>query len=117
MGGAEAYNGLALVLGGGRLLVPRCLAKLAIREGGLDDAREELHEALLINPNDAIALQLLAGLYLDAGEDPRVAESLARQSAALRPDLRAAWLELARALEAVGKKAEAREALMKSGEL
>ncbi|MDL2307879.1 tetratricopeptide repeat protein, partial [Desulfovibrio sp. OttesenSCG-928-C06] len=107
----------AQALPGGQMLTRRSLARLAIREGRLDDAREELHEALLINPNDAQALQMLASLYLDAGEDPRVAESLARQSAALRPDFKAAWMELARALEAVGKQPEAREAMMKAGEL
>jgi predicted Zn-dependent protease len=104
-------------LPGGEALTRRGLARLAIREGQPEEAREELHEALLINPNDALALQLLASLCLDAGENPAVAESLARQSAALRPDCKAAWLELARALEASGKAGEAREALLRAGEL
>ncbi|MDR2893646.1 MAG: tetratricopeptide repeat protein [Deltaproteobacteria bacterium] len=102
---------------GGQGLARRGLARLAMREGRLEDAREELHEALLANPNDAVALQLLAGLYLDAGENPRVAESLARQAAALRPDLKAAWLELARALKLSGYADKAREALIRAGEL
>jgi predicted Zn-dependent protease len=88
-----------------------------MRQGRLEEAREELHDALAHNPYDAIALQLLAGLYLDAGEDAAVAESLARQSVALRPDLRASWLELARALEASGKKRDAREALIRAGQM
>ncbi len=114
---AERLYRQALNMPGGAALTRRSLARLAIKKGEFSQAREELHEALLLNPHDAIALHLLAGLYLDAGEDPVVAESLARQSAALRPDLRQAWLELARALEANGKKADAREALIKAGEL
>lgn len=117
LAGARKFYEEAMRFPGGQLLTRRGLARLAIKEGRLEDAREELHEALLLNPNDALALQLMAGLYLDAGEDPRVAESLARQSAALRPDLKAAWQELARALEALGKHAEAREATIKAGEL
>lgn len=58
----------------------------------------------------------MAGLYLDGGEDPELAEALARQSVARRPDHRKGWLVLARALEVLGRKAEAREALLKAGE-
>ncbi|MDL2285222.1 diguanylate cyclase [Desulfovibrio sp. OttesenSCG-928-F07] len=114
---AELLYRKALELPGGAALTRRSLARLALKEGKLDTAREELHEALIINPHDAVALQLLAGLYLDAGEDPGVAESLARQSVTLRPDLRASWLTLARVLEATGKNNDAREALIKAGEL
>jgi tetratricopeptide (TPR) repeat protein len=114
---AADYYRQAAQLPGGGLITRRALARLAIKEKRLDDAREELHEALLLNPNDAAALQLLARLYLDAGESPLVAESLARQSVALRPDFKTAWLELARALEASGRPHEAREAVMKAGEL
>ncbi|MDR1126064.1 MAG: tetratricopeptide repeat protein [Deltaproteobacteria bacterium] len=114
---ARDYYRKTAKLPGGEALTRRGLARLAIREGQPEEAREELHEALLINPHDALALQLLASLYLDAGENPAVAESLARQSAALRPDCKAAWLELARALEASGKAGEAREALLRAGEL
>jgi tetratricopeptide (TPR) repeat protein len=113
---AEYYRQAANLPGGG-LITRRALARLAIKEKRLDDAREELHEALLLNPNDAAALQLLARLYLEAGENPLVAESLARQSVSLRPDFKAAWLELARALEASGRLREAREAVIKAGEL
>ena len=115
--GAADYYRKAAALPGGAALTRRGLARLAMRQGRLEEAREELHEALVLSPHDAIAMQLLAGLYLDAGEDPRVAESLARQSVALRPDLRSSWLELARALEASGKKQDAREALIRAGEL
>lgn len=101
-GAREFYNQTA-GLPSGEALTRRSLARISIKEGKLEDAREELHEALLLNPHDALALQLLAGLYLDAGEDPAVAESLARQSVALRPDLKSSWLELARALRAGGK--------------
>lgn len=114
---AEDYYRQAAALPGGAAMTRRGLARLAISQGRLEEAREELHEALVQNPHDALAMQLLAGLYLDAGEDARVAESLARQSVSLRPDLRSAWLELARALEASGKKEDAREALIRAGEL
>ena len=114
---ARDYYRKTAELPGGEALTRRGLARLAIKEGQLEEAREELHEALLLNPHDALALQLLASLYLDAGENPAVAESLARQSAALRPDFKAAWLELARALEVSGKAGEAREALLRAGEL
>ncbi|MDR2503585.1 MAG: tetratricopeptide repeat protein [Deltaproteobacteria bacterium] len=114
--GAEKYYRLAGTLPGGVNLSRRGLARLAAQKGRLREARELLHETLLSDPHDAIALYMLAGLYLDAGEDPAVAESLARRSAALRPDLRPAWMELARSLEAGGKKDAAREALIRAGE-
>ncbi len=97
-------------------LIKRKLARLALKEGKEQDARELLHEALLNDPQDAAALQLLAQLYLEAGEDPQVAESLARQSVALRPDLKAGWLSLARALKASGKPDDASKALIKAEE-
>lgn len=115
--GAEDYYRRAAGLPQGAALTRRSLARLSMRRGRLEEARETLHEALAQNPYDALAMQLLAGLYLDAGEDVRVAESLARQSVTLRPDLRASWLELARALEASGRKEDAREALIRAGEL
>lgn len=115
--GAGEYYRQAANLPQGAALTRRSLARLAMRQGKLEEAREALHEALVANPHDALAMQLLAGLYLDAGEDPRVAESLARQSVTLRPDLRGSWLELARALEAAGRTADAREALIRAGEL
>ena len=57
------------------------------------------------------------GLYLDGGEDAELAEALARQSVALRPDRRAAWLELARALEVQGREREARDARIRAAEV
>lgn len=51
----------------------------------------------------------MARMYLDGGEDAELAEALARQSVALRPERRAVWLELARALEAQGREREAQE--------
>lgn len=116
-GEAEEYYCKAAGFPGGAAMTRRSLARLSISQGRIEEAREDLHEALVQNPYDALAMQILAGLYLDAGEDPAVAESLARQSATLRPDLRSAWLELARALEAGGKKDAAREALIRAGEL
>lgn len=63
------------------------------------------------------SLHLLAGMYLDGGEDAELAEALARQSVALRPDRRAAWLELARALEVQGREREARDARIRAAEV
>lgn len=100
-----------------RGLVHRLLARLAMREGRPDQAREALHEALLANPQDATALHLMARLYLDGGEDPSMAEALSRRSVTLRPNAKAAWLVLARALEAQGRTPEAREALLRAGAL
>ena len=105
----------AATLDTGSALPFRHLARLALHEGRPDLAREYLHQALLRNPRDAAALSLMAGLYLDGGEDPELAESLARQSVARRPDHRKGWVVLARALEALGRKSEAHEALLKAG--
>ena len=94
----------------------RHLARLAMQEKKMDEAREHLHQALLRNPQDAAALSLMASLYLDGGEDPELAESLARQSVLQRPEYHNGWLVLAKALEVLGRPEEARQALMKSGE-
>ncbi len=59
----------------------------------------------------------MATLYLDGGEDPELAESLARQSVALRPEHKNGWLALSRALEVQGRLADARDALLKAGEV
>ncbi|MDL2210942.1 tetratricopeptide repeat protein, partial [Desulfovibrio sp. OttesenSCG-928-O18] len=101
----------------GRAVTRRYLAGLALREGKTEEAREHLHEALSLDPQNAVALQMLAEIYLDGGEDAEVAESLARQSVVLRPALKAGWLTLSRALERTGRTRDAREALMRAGEL
>jgi tetratricopeptide (TPR) repeat protein len=88
-------------------LAHRLLARLALRANNAAQAREYLHKALLHNPRDALTMHMLAKLYLDSGEDPAVAERLARQSAALMPELAAAWQELGRALKAQGRETEA----------
>lgn len=95
----------------------RHLAGLALRRHSTDTAREHLHQALLRNPRDAAALTLMAKLYLDGGEDPELATSLARQAVAHRPDRKQGWLVLARALDTLGHAAEAREARLKAGEI
>lgn len=85
----------------------RCLARLALRRRRNDDARELLHEALISNPYDAAAMEMLAELYLNSGEDPAMAVMLARQSLALRPRHGATWQLLARALRLLGQEEEA----------
>ena len=114
---ARSFFERARALEENKPLVERNFARLCIKEGDPDKAREHLHQALLYNPQDAVALELMARLYLDGGEDPEIAEVLARQAAALRPDYKGAWLQLARALEACGKNQDARHALVKAGEL
>jgi predicted Zn-dependent protease len=98
----------------GQGMAARHLAKLAMDREEQDKAREFLHQALVFDPNDAFALNMLAKLYLDRGEDPEIAEDLARQSVHLRPDVPALWIEVARALETLGKTDEARTAQLRS---
>ena len=98
-------------------LAYRHLARLSLRAGDVTEAREHLHQALQRNPRDAVALQLMAGLYLDGGEDPRLAESLARHSVALHSERKHGWLTLARALDLQNRDNEAREARLRAGEL
>jgi predicted Zn-dependent protease len=64
----------------------------------------------LRDPKDAFALQLMARIYLTEGEDPAIAEAMARQAVALRPERREFWVELSRALAAQGRDDEARDA-------
>ncbi|NJB68928.1 tetratricopeptide (TPR) repeat protein/GGDEF domain-containing protein [Desulfobaculum xiamenense] len=109
----ERYTRAAAIRGG-EGLTRRYLARLALAQGRADEAREHLHQALIHDPKDAVSLHLMARLYLDNGEDPQVAESLARQSAALVPQQPAFWKELARALTAQGRTEEAHEALARA---
>jgi len=102
----KAPNGPALTL--------RHLARLAFKRHRLEEAREYLHQALLHDPKDAFSLHLMARLYLEEGEDPAIAEAMARQSVALRPDRQEFWKELARALTAQGKTDAAGEAMARA---
>lgn len=98
----------------GRGAAKRFLAGAALRKGKRDEARELLHEALIHDPADAFSLNLLARLHLDNNEDAHVAEVLARQSVALRPDRKTFWLELARAYDAQGKGRQAAESFARA---
>ena len=113
---ARRFYEKAAALPGGYPLTCRHFARLCLAEGKPDQAREFLHEALLHDPGDALSLQLLSRLSLDAGEDPEMAASLARQSVSLCPGLKAGWLDFARALQALGKNQQAREARLRAGE-
>ncbi|MDR3357457.1 MAG: tetratricopeptide repeat protein [Desulfovibrio sp.] len=115
--GARRFYEKAAALPGGYPLTCRYLARLSLSEGNPGLAREYLHEALVYDPQDALSLQLLARLSLEAGEDPDMAASLARQSVSLRPGLKAGWLDLARALQVMGRTRQAREARLKAGEV
>lgn len=92
-------------------LARRHLARVALRQRKPHEARELLHEALVRNPQDALAMQMLAALYLDGNEDPSMAEMLARQSVGLHPDNKQAWLLLARALQALGREKDSQAAI------
>jgi len=111
---AKKYYEQAATEPAGKGLSMRPLARVALGLGRASEAREFLHQALLFDPKDAFSLNMLARLYLDGGEDPAVAEALARQSAALRPDQKGFWKDLARALERQGKTEEARQALARA---
>jgi diguanylate cyclase (GGDEF)-like protein len=92
---------------GGERMVLRPLARVAYKQGDIEATREYLHLALNADHNDHQAMHMLAKLYLDQGEDPQIAEVLARQSSALSPGIDAYWDTLVEALEAQGKADEA----------
>ena len=92
------------------------LARVALKRKRPDEARSHLHDALVYDPKDAASLNLMAVMYLEEGDDPAIAEAMARQSAALRPDNPRYWNVLARALEAQGKAEEAKEAFARAGD-
>lgn len=108
----QYYKKAEAAEGGGIAL--RHLARLCMLRGQAEEAREYLRQALVFDPRDAFSLNLMASLYLDGGDDPAIAEAMARQSAALRPDRKEFWRNLARALEAQGKSDEAREAFARA---
>ncbi|MBI9079808.1 MAG: diguanylate cyclase [Pseudodesulfovibrio sp.] len=97
----------AAVQPGGERMVLRPLARISYKQGDIEATREYLHLSLNADHNDHQAMHLLAKLYLDQGEDPQIAEVLARQSSALSPDKDAYWEILVEALEAQGKGEEA----------
>ncbi len=84
-------------------LAYRCLARVALQQKKDAEARELLHESLLHNPQDAVALCMLAEIYLQSGEDPSMSEMLARKSVGLRPEYANAWRILAQSLRALGQ--------------
>lgn len=100
---------------GGERMVLRPLARVYYRLGDIEATREYLHLALNADHNDHQAMHLLAKLYLDQGEDPQIAEVLARQSSALVPGKDAYWDVLIEALEAQGKADEAAKVAARAG--
>jgi diguanylate cyclase (GGDEF)-like protein len=107
---AEELYTRALAAPGGQDAALRPLARVALAKGQVDKAREHLHLAISANYNDAFALHMLAKLYLDAGEDPQIAEVLAKQSAALMPERQEFWDTLVKALTLQGRLDDARKA-------
>ncbi len=112
---ARDYYTRARSVPGGEGVTHRHLARLELREGNLEQAREHLHQALVHNPKDALAMHLLAKMYLEQGEDAEIAETLARQSVALLPEQGAYWEVLAKALQSQGRHEEAALARERSG--
>ena len=94
----------------------RCLARLVARQRKGGEAREMLHDALLRNPHDDATMRMLADLYLEGGDDPAVAEALARRSL-LQHECAEGWRLLSRALAAQGKTREADEAAARASVL
>ena len=107
---AEDLYQRALETPGTEAAALRPLARVALAQGDTVRARERLHLALSVNHNDAPALHMLARLYLDCGEDPQIAEVLARQSAALMPGRQEFWDTLVQALNLQGRSEDARKA-------
>lgn len=110
---AEDLYQKALEMPGTEAAALRPLARVALAQNDPARARECLHLALSANHNDAQALHMLARLYLDGGEDPQIAEVLARQAAALMPERQEFWDTLVLSLNRQGRhedalKAEAR---------
>ncbi len=101
---AASYEDVHKEYGG---MARRHLARVALRQRKDSEARELIHEAILRNPQDAIALCMLAKLYLDSGEDPSMSEMLARKSVGLRPEYTPAWQVLALSLRALGREDDA----------
>jgi len=110
----DLYERVRAMPAPGQALAYRYLARLAFRRDDRDMAREYLHQAITTNPQDAHSFHLLAKIYLERGDDPEIAESLARQSVHLKPDAIAFWDVLITALEQQGKTEEARQAKMRS---
>ncbi|CCO25163.1 Diguanylate cyclase and serine/threonine protein kinase with TPR repeats [Maridesulfovibrio hydrothermalis AM13 = DSM 14728] len=108
---AEQFYLKAADLKGGDSLTMRHLARISYARKDVNKAREYLHLALNANHNDAYAMNLLARLYLESGEDPQIAEVLARQSSALKPGKEQFWETLAEVLVAQGKDSEAEQVL------
>lgn len=100
---------------GGERMVLRPLARVAYKQNDIEGMREYLHLALNADHNDHQAMHMLARLYLDQGEDPQIAEVLARQSAALSPGRNIYWETLEEALEAQGKSEEAAKVAARAG--
>ncbi|MBI5520358.1 MAG: diguanylate cyclase [Desulfovibrio sp.] len=123
---AEALYSRALATPGGEASALRPLARIALAmgqtregqtgkgqtdKGQADKAKEYLHLAISANHKDPFAHHMLARLYLDSGEDPQIAESLARQAAALMPERQEFWDTLVAALEKQGRHEAARKAM------
>ncbi len=84
---AKDYYSQALSFEHGKKYAYRFLGKVSLEEGRKDQCRDYLHQALVHNPEDSYAMYLLAQLYYMEGENLEIAESLAKKSLSLNPDM------------------------------
>ncbi|MGM0611374.1 MAG: tetratricopeptide repeat protein [Thermodesulfobacteriota bacterium] len=87
----------------GQTMAMRHMGRIAFKQNKLEEARELLHQTLVAYPRDAHSLHLLARIYLKSGDDPEMAEILARQSSSLDPEQKEYIATLNEALEMQGK--------------
>jgi Tfp pilus assembly protein PilF len=114
---AEKYYEKAQNTEQGKKMASRHLARVAFKRGDLETARELLHHALVTYPRDAHSLHLLARIYLNSGDDPEMAEMLARQSASIAPENRDYLETLIQVLKMQGKTEEIEQARFKADNL
>ena len=86
----------------------RFLGHLELKQENWENSKNHLHQALVHNPRDAEAMYLLARIYLEQGEDPEVAQSLAQKSIGIRPHVQHYRELLRQALLSQDKTEEAR---------
>ncbi|MAS43722.1 MAG: hypothetical protein CML46_04005 [Rhodobacteraceae bacterium] len=110
----SAEAGLAMEPGAALLLRDKAEALAALGRGA--EALAPLDAVLEKAPQDVSALLLRARLRREAGE-PEAALTDAETAARLAPEAPDAWLEAGAAQAALGRKPEAREALLKAVDL
>ena len=104
--GASVFRAIALA---GFLLWPALAFGQDVGHSDSGIVLEQLEQRVKTHPEDGAAWRLLAKGWIDRGMFSE-AEPAAERAVALRPLSVAAWFDLGRVKQALGKKAEAREA-------